>query len=74
MLREKNIDAGVEKKDEKKKSEKNGGRRERTEKIVTEVDRRSLAGLSVRTKKGEFNNDISLLLGFPLCRNKLIKM
>lgn len=73
-MREKNIDAGVEKKDEKKKSEKNGGRRERTEKIVTEVDRRSLAGLSVRTKKGEFNNDISLLLGFPLCRNKLIKM
>lgn len=70
MLREKNIDTEVEKKDKKKRKEREEG----AGRIVTEVDRRSLAGLSVRTKKGDFNNDISLLLGFPLCRNKLIKM
>lgn len=73
VLWQKNIDTRVEKKNEKETERRYGG--ERADRIVTEVDRRSLAGLSVRTnEKGEFNNDTSLLLGFPLCRDKLIKM
>lgn len=69
VLREKNIDTGVKKKDEKNREKRGEG----ADRIVTEVDRRSLAGLSVRTKKGEFNNDISLLLGFPSMSGQINK-
>lgn len=80
MLREKNIDTGVEKKDENKTGGGREGREDgQNRKTVAEVDRRSLAELSVQTnekeKKGEeFYNDTSLLLGFPLYRDKLIKI
>lgn len=48
VLWEKNIDTRVEKKDEKKQKKT---QEEEADRIVTEIDRRSLAGLSVRTKK-----------------------